>query len=621
VMTGVPVQDIQQSEKVLFDVRQTIAELVNNQFYATLAKLAKSKGCRFSAESIAPTFMSDGLQQYQYADMPMGEFWVNSPTHDKPNDMFDAISGAHIYGKNIVQAEAFTTLRSDWSEYPGNLKSLGDRAFASGINKLAIHVFMHNPWPDKKPGITLDGIGLFYQRDQTWFKQSKAWIDYLSRCQSLLQLGKPVVDIGVFTGEDLPRRSVLPDRLVNTLPGLFGRDKVAAEKKRLENEGQPTRELPAGVSHSANMADPENYIDALRGYQYDCFNPDVLMKMTVKNGRAVTPGGASYKVLVIPGIHPMNPDGKLSEPVRKKIKQLAAAGIKVIIGNEISGLADGKQILQGPYTKNNLADEGLPADMLVEKSNHPISWTHRRFGGTDIYFLANNSEMPFASIFSFATANKELEIWDPVSGEKHILQRLPEYLKKTSAVIRFLPHQSFFVIFRTNAKTALHENEANQTEEMIAQVNDWDISWKARDGNIKHFLTLKLRDWSMFPDTSLKYYSGHMWYKSNFTIDEINKDKKYWISIDTLHDIATVHINGKETGIVWTAPYQLEISKFLQPGKNKVEILVTNTWRNRLIGDELNPGSRSTWYNSPYSLKNKPLLPAGITGEVKILIR
>jgi len=85
--------------------------------------------------------------------------------------------------------------------------------------------------------------------------------------------------------------------------------------------------------------------------------------------------------------------------------------------------------------------------------------------------------------------------------------------------------------------------------------------------------------------------------------------------------LATVQINGKEAGILWTSPYQLEISKFLQPGKNKVEILVTNTWRNRLIGDELNPSGRQSWYNSPYSLKNKPLLPAGITGEVKILIR
>jgi alpha-L-rhamnosidase/Glycosyl hydrolases family 2, sugar binding domain len=593
VMTGVPVQDIAQSEKILYDVRQTIAELVNDQFYATLAKLAKTKGCRFSAESIAPTFMSDGLMQYQYADMPMGEFWVNSPTHDKPNDMLDAISGAHIYGKNIVQAEAFTTLRSDWSEHPGNLKVLGDRAFTSGINKLALHVFMHNPWPDKKPGITLDGIGLFYQRNQTWFKQSKAWIDYLSRCH----------------------------RLLSTLPGLFGKDKVAAEKKRMENLGQPQRELPAGVSHSANMADPENYIDPLRGYSYDCFNPDVLMKMTVKNGRAITPGGASYKILVVPGIHQMNPDGKLSEAVRTKIKELAAAGVKIIIGAEIKGMADGKQILQGPFTNNHLYDEGLSSDMLIQKPIHPISWTHRRLGETDIYFLTNNSAAFFASIFSFAAVNKEFELWDPVSGHREILQRIPEYLYKSSAVIRFLPYQSFFVIFRTDAKSFLLGKKADKPEELIDQLADWDISWKGNDGNIKHFLTVKLLDWSMFPDTSLKYYSGHMWYKSHFTVNAIDKNKKYWINIDTLHDLATVRINGKEAGILWTAPYQLDISKYLKPGKNKVEILVTNTWRNRLIGDELNPAARSTWFNSPYPLKNKPLLPAGITGEVKIVIR
>ena len=69
------------------------------------------------------------------------------------------------------------------------------------------------------------------------------------------------------------------------------------------------RQIPDGVTHSANMADPEDWIDPLNGYAYDSFNPDVLMTMKVVNGRVVTPGGASYAVLVIPGKHPMNPNG------------------------------------------------------------------------------------------------------------------------------------------------------------------------------------------------------------------------------------------------------------------------------------------------------------------------
>ena len=84
----------------------------------------------------------------------------------------------------------------------------------------------------------------------------------------------------VFTGEEVPRRSVLPDRLVTTLPGIFGKEKVATEKKRLENIGQPQRQIPDGVNHSANMADPEDWIDPLNGYAYDSFNPDALMMMT-----------------------------------------------------------------------------------------------------------------------------------------------------------------------------------------------------------------------------------------------------------------------------------------------------------------------------------------------------
>jgi len=74
--------------------------------------------------------------------------------------------------------------------------------------------------------MTLDGIGLFFQRDQTWWKQGKAWVDYARRCQTLLQFGHPVVDVAVFTGEELPTRAILPDRLVPSLPGIFGKERV-----------------------------------------------------------------------------------------------------------------------------------------------------------------------------------------------------------------------------------------------------------------------------------------------------------------------------------------------------------------------------------------------------------
>jgi hypothetical protein len=461
IMTGLPVQSAAISENFLYDVRKTISELVVDKFYKTLAALAKEKGVTFSAESVAPTMLSDGLMHYKTVDLPMGEFWLNSPTHDKPNDMLDAISGAHIYGKNIIGAEAFTTVRMDWNEHPGNMKTLMDRNFALGINKMVFHVFTHNPWIDQKPGMTLDGVGLYFQRDQTWWKQGKAWVDYAERIQKLLQEGKPVADIAVFTGEELPSRSVLPDRLVPLLPGIFGKDVVEAEAKRLANVGEPLRSKPAGVSHSANMADPENWVNPLRGYAYDSFNMDVLNTATVKNKEVIFASGATYKILIIPGKTALNPNYQyMSYQTIKKLLDLIKAGAKVIISEKPSfqngikqnSKADFDQVVnqiwggefkmssnkgtkfktygegviyKGPINDNTFEPMGIQPDFgAFEKDSIPsarhakkIAFVHRSAKNEEIYFISNQENKQRTLDLFFRQTNSEAVIFDPVSNE------------------------------------------------------------------------------------------------------------------------------------------------------------------------------------------------------------
>lgn len=106
----------------------------------------------------------------------------------------------------------------------------------------------------------------------------------------------------------MPRRAILPDRLVSMLPGIYGAERVESERVRLANEGQPLRVVPVGVTHSANMADPDKWINPLRGYQYDSFNKDALLRLAkVEDGHIVLPGGGRYKVLVLPTARPMDP--------------------------------------------------------------------------------------------------------------------------------------------------------------------------------------------------------------------------------------------------------------------------------------------------------------------------
>lgn len=642
-MTGVPLENGKASEKFLHDVRQTIAELVNEVFYATLRKLAAQKGCAFSAESVAPTMVSDGLLHYKNVDIPMGEFWLNSPTHDKPNDMLDAISAAHIYGKKIIQAEAFTSVRMNWGEHPGNLKTIGDRNFALGINKMVLHVYTHNPWLNRKPGMTLDGVGLYFQRDQTWFKAGKAWIDYLARVQSLLQSGEPVADIAVFTGEEVPRRSILPDRLVETLPGIFGQKKRQEEQARIANEGQPLRTIPSGVTHSANMADPEDWIDPLNGYSYDSFNPDALLQATVKKGRIVFPGG-SYAMLVLPHKHVMQPNNTaMSVAVAKKLVQLAKNGATILMSNHyqqsvgwkekddsvklllraLTGIGKKSRVVGVPYTDSTFAKLGLQRDVFIENNDHTIAWTHRRVDSADIYFISNQKDSTRWINISFRVTGKRPEIWHPVTGKQEEARLWSIGKERTSFPLLMEANGAVLIVFRKKTRDTIPG--PNYGRGIFTSREHFSKPWSAQfdpsfGGPASPIVFDRLRSWSLHSDSMIRHYSGTVVYRNSFEIPANDPARSFSLAIDSIFNIATVKVNGVECGTIWTKPYQIDITKGVRPGNNEVVIEVSNTWANRLIGDQaLPPEKRVTWTTAPFRLGGKPLLPAGLVGNVELI--
>lgn len=630
-MAGIPVQSVDASEKFLHDVRQTIAELLVDNFYHTMTTLAHEKGCSFSAESVAPTMVSDGMLHFSEVDIPMGEFWLRSPTHDKPNDMLDAISGGHIYGKDIIQAEAFTELRMAWDEHPAMLKTLADRNFALGINRFVLHVFNHNPWTDRRPGMTLDGVGTYFQRDQTWWKPGKAWFEYLQRCQTLLQIGKPVADIAVFTGEEIPRRAVLPDRLVNILPGLFGADVVSNEAKRLANTAEPLRTLPEGVTSSANMADPQNWVNPLRGYTYDSFNRDALLRLaTVKNGRIELPGGASYSVLVLPGSMKMSPDGDVvSDEVSAKVKQLIREGATIVSNiKSLQGLTStpNGRVFNAPYRDESFSNIGLERDMIATDSlQHyvkDIAWTHRAAPELDIYFIANQQNVERTINFSLRVPGKEPELWDPMTGDTYLLNEWNNDNDRTNLTLRLQPNGSVFIVLRKASAGKRHEGQNWVNYKTIVPIEGiWQVQFDARNGGpAAPELFTNLTDWSQNEDAAIRYYSGTATYTQNFIYNQSFANGHVWLDLGNIYNIADVSVNGIYCGTAWTAPYRVDITKALRSRKNRVSIEVTNTWANRLIGDHTQPeNKRVTWTTAPYRLDGKPLLPAGLLGPVKII--
>ncbi len=603
LFAGIPVDDPATSEQVLRDVRTTIGELVNDVFYQVLAAQAKAYDCQFSAECVAPTMVSDGLRHYASVDLPMGEFWLNSPTHDKPNDMLDAISGAHIYGKNIIQAEGFTEVRGTWDESPAMLKALLDRNYALGINRLFFHVYVHNPYLDKQPGMTLDGIGLFFQRDNTWWNPgAKGMADYAARCQTMLQYGVPVVDIAAYIGDEMPRRALLPDRLVASLPGIFGEERVRSEKLRLANLHQPMRVKPVGVTHSANMADPEKWVNPLRGYAYDSFNPDALLRLAkVENGRMVLPGGASYKVVVLPLEHPMNPNNVISDAAKAKIEELRRGG--VIIPTL-------------PYQAEDFSAMGLERDVVVPAE---VAWTHRRNEAeqTDLYFVANQSDEPKEFIASFRISGRQPEWWNPMNGSITETMSWSQSEGRTKVKMKLAAGESAFIVFRKPAEVAEGNSFLWEKSEPLPATS-WNIRFEK---TAQEVTTNELFDWTAREEDAIRYYSGRATYQTTFNFKrKQNAQEACWLELNGLHDVASVKVNGVECGIVWTAPYRVEIGSALKKGTNTLEIAVCNTWANALNGAEQGKAPfDGIWTNANYRRAEKNLLPAGLVGPVKLV--
>ena len=281
VWTGRVVDSLEISERFLWDLRQTVSDLLIENYAARFRERAHQYGLGLSIEAYDGT-PCDDMTYAGRADEPMAEFW--SWGYNAAYSCTEMASAAHIYGKRILGAEAFTASDGEkWLHHPASIKALGDWAFCEGINRFVFHRYALQPWLDRQPGMSMGPWGLHYERTQTWWEQSKAWHEYLARCQFLLRQGLFVADVCYLQPEGSPQRFTLslPERSGNT----------------------PDRPL----------------------YNFDGCTPEVVLtRMKVKDRKLVLPDGMSYRLLVLPQVETMTPT------LLGRIKELVQAGATVV---------------------------------------------------------------------------------------------------------------------------------------------------------------------------------------------------------------------------------------------------------------------------------------------------
>ncbi len=280
--------------------------------------------------------------------------------------------------------------------------------------------------------------------------------------------------------------------------------------------------------------------------------------------------------------------------------------------------------LYPPYeeTARLLADMNVPPDL---ESDGPVRYTHRRAEGLDLYFVANRTGEAVEAACTFRVAAMQPELWDPLTGQIRDLARFEARGSRTIVPMRFEPYQSFLVLFRRPARATPGVDGAAENFprfEALGQLGGrWRVSFDPKLGGPGEVAFDALEDWSQRPEQGIKYYSGIATYRRRFDLPEQSSvgNRRILLDLGVVHNVARVRLNDRDLGVVWCAPWQIDVTDAVQKLGNHLEIDVANLWPNRLIGDQALPeNERISWTTfQPYKA-DSPLLPSGLLGPVTL---
>ena len=600
-LTGAVVGSRARSDAFLYDWRRTLADLIASEHYGTIATIAHERGLKLYGEALenGRPQLGDDIAMRAHTDVPMAAMWAfpadGAPRPTLMGDILGAASVAHVYGRNLVAAESFTSAFSPWAFAPADLRRVADLEFALGVNRPVIHTSPNSPMDDKEPGLSLAIFGQYFNRHESWAGMARPWVDYLARTGFLLQQGRHVADIAYFIGEEAP------------LTALYAQ--------------APLADVPQG-----------------RGF--DFVNADVLAnELRVEDHDLVARGGARYRALYLGGS-----SRRMTLPTLRHIAALAGAGATIVGDAPIDtpSLADDRaafarlvrrlwpgggevrigrgRVIPGRDADAALTTLGVPRDLDAGgREPGTLLFQHRTLPGADIYFVDNRARTPRAGEVRLRVTGRAAEIWRADTGAMAPASYRVEH-GQTAVSLDMRAEESLFVVFRHPAHGD-GARIADTTERTVRTVDGpWQVAFQPGRGAPAGVTLPALAPLDRQGVPGIRYFSGVATYTTHFDLPhtEIGGDRLL-LDLGQVGDVADVRVNGVPIGAAWHAPYRMELGSAAHAGTNLLEVRVANLWVNRLIGDAQPGATKITFTVAPTYRPDAPLRPSGLIGPVGIV--
>ncbi len=614
ILNGGRVDGEDTTERVRYDFRKTVGELLVDAYYRAASEVAHEAGLGIESEAGGPgppihQVPVDALQALGAVDAVRGEFWPYRPDARSLWVIKETAAAAHIYGKRRVHMEAFTSSRH-WQEGPGDIKWAADRAFCEGMNHVVWHTAAHQPPASGQPGWVYYA-GTHLTPNRVWWPMARPFLDYLARASFLLQQGLFVGDVLYYYGDQ-----------------------------------------------GFNFVGPKEVDPSLGfGYDYDVTNAEVILsRITVDDGRIALPDGTRYEILVLPdrddidlavlrklealisagatvaGRRPERTTGFSGYPDRdRELRELAARVWGDCDGRNVRRRAYGKGLVVcGESLREVLRGRGVGPDFEFRgaRSDTSLDFIHRRTPGADIYFVRNVSDRWEDVEAVFRVKARRPELWFPDTGEV----RATAYEAAEAGVktpLRLEPLGSVFVVFPAPgsvSRTLPGLVEVTESSAPIEVEGPWDVRFTPGWGAPDSVMLPKLISWTDHANEGVRYYSGIGTYRTSFHVDAawLGKGRIALLDLGDLWSAARVSLNGKPGGIAWKRPYRLDVTGALRAGSNELVVEVANTWNNRLVGDALGAGGRkytrtNVTGDAGVPWAKVPLRRSGLFGPVRLV--
>ncbi|MBO0863109.1 MAG: glycoside hydrolase family 2 protein [Chloracidobacterium sp.] len=559
----------EKNARVLCDFRETISDLLRDEFTTTWREWAAGKGkiVRDQAHGSPANI----LDLYAASDIPETE------GQEIPRMKF-ATSAAHVTGKPLASSETATWLNEHTLPTLGEVKQAVDKFFLGGVNHIVYHGTPFSPESEPWPGWMFYAEVHFGPTNPFW-NDFEALNRYVARCQSFLQAGKPDNDLLLYypiydSWEQTPvsARGMLPH---------YG----------------------GGIESELGQVDGQNLQDG--GYSYDLISDRQLRSVEFAGGGLQT-GGVAYRAVILPETR------FIPSETFERLVTLAREGATIIVRGalpsdvpgwgglerrraslreSISGLrfdkTDGAaqvakigkgMFLLGADLKKMLVIAGIKPEPMAAQG---LRFIRRKDGNRPYYFIVNQGDRAVDGWIALRGPAQSVAIFDPMREEKGIAATRRSGAGGTEVYLQLDPGQSCVLkTFDAPVKgaTFAYFKTAGEPQPLNGK---WSLRFVSGGPELPAAIeTDKLGSWTDLEGEAVKRFSGTAVYSISFTG---HRRGDWALDLGRIAESARVKLNGKEIGALISSPYRIQIPEELLKEENTLEIAVSNLMTNRII--------------------------------------